>query len=94
MSKIKVFYYGFPFKMILDSLEEERDIPDNASVQQVLQLIVDKYGDEFRNYVFRSDGQPKFTTAIHLNRRDIREMEGLNTKLENEDELIISSMMI
>ena len=94
MSEVKVIYYGFPFKIILDSQEEECSIPDNATVMQLLQLLVGKHGEEFRNYILRPDGQPKFTTAIHLNRRDIREMRGLNTTLGNEDELSITSMMI
>ena len=93
MDKVKVIYYGLPFKAILDSQEEEIDIPDNATVRQVLQLLADRHGNEFRKSILTSDWQLHPITTIQVNGRNIDEIEGLNTKLANNSEVSITVMI-
>lgn len=92
MSKIKVNYYGFVFKTCLDNQEEECDITSGTTVKELLRSLVKRHGDDFRDFILHPDGQLKPGTLIHLNRRDIREMDGLDTAFKENDEIAITSL--
>lgn len=94
MSKVKVVYYGFIFKMLLRNQEEESEIKNGTTVKELLQSLADGHGDEFRSFIFRPDGQLKPGTLLEVNRRNIIEMDGLDTKLKENDELAVTSFAI
>ncbi len=89
MSKVKVNYYGL-IRNIVDNREDESYSSDDGTVGEMLQSLVQKYGDEFRSMLLTPDWEPLLTTAIHLNGRDINEIDGLNTRLEDNNELSIT----
>ena len=89
MSKVKVNYYGL-IRNIVDNREDESYSSDDGTVEGLLQSLVQKYGDGFRSMVLTPEGQLLPITMIHLNGRDINEIDGLNTKLEDNSELSIT----
>lgn len=89
MSKIKVNYYGL-IRNIVDNREDESYSSEDGTVEELLQSLVQKYGDGFRSMVLTPDWQLLPITMIHINGRDINEIDGLNTKLEDNSELSIT----
>ena len=97
MSKVKVTYYGVMFKIILgvDNQEEECQIPDGATVKELLRLLVEKHGDEFRAAFITHDWQliPDTVILVNGNQLNINELDGLDTRLEDNSELSITAML-
>ncbi len=89
MSMVKVTYYGL-IKNVVDKREDKHDISNGSTVQELLHTLVQRYGDNFRSLMLTPDWQLLPSTIIHLNGRDINEMEGMDTKLADEGELSIS----
>lgn len=89
MTKIKVTYYGL-IRNVVDNKEAE-DYPYNgATVREVIGSLAQRYGDRFRSMILTSDWQIHPLAIIQLNGHDINEIEGLNTKLEDNSELCIT----
>lgn len=91
MSQVKVIYYGL-IQTTSGNLEDEIYLSDSATVKDLLQLLVERYGNEFRDAILTPEGQIKSTAYIHLNERDINEIDGLNTKLRDNDELFVTDI--
>jgi molybdopterin converting factor small subunit len=89
VSKVKVKYYGL-IQNVVDNFESETCVSDDATVRELLESLAKRYGDKFRTMVFTSDQQLAPLTVIHLNGRDINEIGGLNTKVEDNSELSIT----
>lgn len=89
MCNIKITYYGL-IRQIVDVQEEKSCIPDGGTVRELLQLLVHKYGEGFRSIILSLDGQLLPVAMLHLNGRDINEMDGLQTKLEANSDLSIT----
>ena len=91
MSQVKVIYHGL-IKNKVDSHEDVIYISNGATVKELLYLLVERYGKEFRASLLASDWQLLPTTMIHLNDHDINEIDGLNTKLQDGSELCVTVM--
>ena len=92
--KVKVKYYGvIRNPKIVDKPEDEIYLSGDGTVEKLLQSLVQKYGDEFRSMLLTPNWEPLLTTTIHLNGRDINEIDGLNTKLEDNSELSITAVI-
>ena len=89
MCNIKITYYGL-IRQIVDVQEEKSCIPDGGTVRELLQLLVHKYGEGFRNIILSSDWHLLPVAMLHLNGRDINEIDGLQTKLETNSDLSIT----
>ncbi len=89
VSRVKVKYYGM-VQNVVGNLEKESFLSDDTTVGELLQSLVQRYGDEFKNTVLAPDGQLLPVTVIHLNGRDISDIDGLNTKLPDSSELTIT----
>ncbi len=89
MSKVKVIYYGL-IKNVVDRQEDETYLSGEATVRELLDSLIQKYGDGFRSAVLTPDWQLLPISVIQLNGRDISEIDGLNTKLEDNSELSIT----
>ena len=89
MSKVKITYYGLIQNVV--NQKEEDYISGAATVGELLHSLVQKYGDRFRSTVLTQNWQLQpATTIVHLNGRDINEIDGLNTKLADNSELSIT----
>ena len=86
MSKVKVTYYGL-IRAVVDKQEEERQFSAETTVKQLLQSLIDVYGNEFRRKIFTPEMQILPLVIIQLDGRDI---DGLDIKLKDNSELSIT----
>jgi len=75
---------------IVVAREIEISVPNNSTLQEILENMVDTYGDELASHLF----QPKSTTLLPylrlmVNGRDIAFLDGMNTLLKDGDEILI-----
>ena len=91
MNKVKIIYYGL-IRNMPSSQEEEIALSGEATVKDLLHLLVERHGDEFRASILTSDWQLQPTTIIQLSGCNISEIDGINTKLEDNAELSITAM--
>ena len=89
MSKVKVTYYGL-LQHIVGNRENEYHVSDNTTVRDLLHLLVERYGNEFKANILTPDWQLHPLTVIQLNDHNINEIDGLNTMLMNNSELSIA----
>jgi molybdopterin converting factor small subunit len=75
---------------MVDNQEEENYLPGDATVRELLQSLVQRYGDSFRSMMLTPNWQLLPNTIIYLNGRDINEIDGLETKLADNSELSIT----
>ncbi len=62
-------------------------ISDNFTVKDLLESIKLKYGEVLKNDFFNPAGDLNKYIIILLNGKDIRSMNGLNTIINNNDEI-------
>ena len=75
---------------IVGAREIEISVPKGCTLQQILETMVDSYGDELASHLF----QPKSTTILPylrlmINGRDIAFLDGMSTELKEGDEVLI-----
>ena len=78
MSKVRIKYYGL-VRNIVNREEEETYLSGGATVKELLQSLVQRYCDRFRSMILTPEWQLLDIATIHINDRDINEMDGLNT---------------
>ena len=86
MSKVRVAYYGL-IKAVVGKQEEECQISAETTAKQLLQTLIDIYGDEFRGKLFTPEMQILPLVVIQVDGRDI---DGLDIKLKDNSELSIT----
>jgi len=62
---------------------------DASSVLEVLEKLVEKYGDGFKDRIFESKNELRGFINIYVNRKDIRFLKGLKTSVKVGDEIIL-----
>jgi molybdopterin converting factor small subunit len=87
--KIKVQYLGL-LSSTLRCSEEELTLESGTSVQDCFNLLTKKYGDQFTSVMFRSSGKLRPMTRVLVNDEDIRDGEGVNTKLDGHLEMSLT----
>ena len=90
MGKLKIHYYGLIWNIVSKEEEEVIHLSDDTTVRDLLHSLVQRYGDGFRSMIVTPEWELLNITMIHLNDRDINELDGLNTKLDNNSELSIT----
>lgn len=85
MSNVKVSFFG-----TLVKITGERNIDVKAlTIRDVINLLIIRYGEDFRNAIYDKNGKLKRFINIYINGRDIRFLNYLDTKLSNGDEISI-----
>lgn len=81
------------FATIRDSLggtgRMEVELPEDADVGGLLARLSEDLGKRFREEVLDEHGAPKRMIKIFVNGRDIDFLDGLSTRLKNEDEVAL-----
>ncbi len=87
MPKIKfVFFSSLHDLTNTESIELEI----NGTVEKALEKIYDIYGDVFKNRILdKNTGKIKKYVIVAINRKDIRHLNGYDTKLNEADEISI-----
>lgn len=86
---MKISYFGL-VQPVVKYREEESSIPEGTTVSALLRLLVEKYGDRFKDMMLTSDWKLHPLAMIHLNGRDIEEIDGLETALPADSELTVT----
>ncbi|PUA31081.1 MAG: hypothetical protein B9J98_07785 [Candidatus Terraquivivens tikiterensis] len=71
-------------------LNSERELHlEASSVRELLSQLSERFGDAFRQRVLDENGKPKSFVVLYVNGKNIHFAEGLDTKLNDGDEVLI-----
>ena len=87
MMKIKVRYFTV-LREITEKREEDLIVEDKTKVGEILNLLTERYGDEFSDYLFEKEGL-RSNIQILINGTNILMLDGVDTKLDAESTLAI-----
>jgi MoaD family protein len=90
--RAKIAYLGYIRHIVGNKKEEEINLEEGLTVQDLLVLLGKKYGGRFRNSIQISDDKLKSSVIVLINGRNINQVDGLNTKLNREVEVQIVVM--
>jgi len=80
--KVRVFAR---LRELLKNREIEVEMGDGATVKDLLSILVEKYGEELREYLFLKDGSLKDHFVIYINGVSLNEAGGVHGILRNGD---------
>lgn len=92
--KVRVEYIGHIRQLIGSGSEDEVELPEGASLGDLLSMLADKYGETFRRAVYApgsADVTPNF--MILINGYLINQLNGVDTKLKHGDHVILTSVV-
>ncbi|MGB2727307.1 MAG: radical SAM protein [Halobacteriota archaeon] len=70
--------------------ETEFDLDGSTTIGEVMEKLVEKYGDEFRKRLI-DGGEIKRSFNVYLNGMNIKNVEGMKTEVEGNAEIVILS---
>jgi len=88
--KVKVEYLGHVRNVIGSNREEEVEIEEEASVADLLNVLLEKYGEPFRKAIYEPKGKDvKTNYIITVNGYLLNQLNGIQTKLKQGDHVIL-----
>ena len=84
--EVKIEYLSL-MSDITKQQEDSVQIDDSTNVKQVIEKLVEKYGENLEKNIYTPSRNLSTYVIIVLNGKDIRTMEGLETKVNSGDEL-------
>ena len=81
-------YFTF-LRELIGRREEEYEFEKKPTVEELINLVAEKYGKEARDYLFEKDGMLKETLSFLVNGKSITGLNGPKTKLVDGDVLAI-----
>ncbi len=88
-SKINIRYFA-SLREITGKREEELELKGGVSVEELLQHLSNKYGDRFREYVFKNKlDKPRENLQFLVNGKSITTMNGIKTKIHGDCQFAI-----
>lgn len=90
--EIKVRYRGL-VQNIVSRREEDICVCDEADIGDVLQVLIEKYGDDFKASLFISDGRLRNFARVLVNGTDMNQLNGLKTELPGQGEISVLVML-
>ncbi len=86
---MRVSFKSFgPIRRALNGQVVDIDVPDNSTVRQVIDRIVEIGGDEVRRLIL--DGNRiSGNLIVMLNKRDVATLEGEDTPVRENDEVVV-----
>lgn len=93
--RVKVEYLGHIREIIHSGREEELDMPEGASLGDLLFMLAEKYGEPFKKAVYEPGGTDvKQSFIITVNGYLLNQLEnGVQTKLKHGDHIILMSIV-
>jgi molybdopterin converting factor small subunit len=90
--KVKVRIFRGPLSEIVGQSEITVQTENQAKIIDVLKLLVAKYGEPFRDYVFNTrTGEVNSYVMLSLNGVNVSGLKGAETEIEDGSELLILS---
>jgi MoaD family protein len=91
--KVKVHYLGF-IKNLINQSEDEFELEEGASLSELLNKIAGIYGKPFQKEVYEKGIKDvKMGFVVTVNGILIGQLNGLDTQLNNGDNVILMSLM-
>jgi len=91
--KVKVQYLGFIRNLIKRS-EDEFELEEGASLSELLNQIAGMYGKAFQKEVYEPGLKDvKMGFVVTVNGILIGQLQGVDTRLNNDDNIILMSLM-
>lgn len=84
--KVKFFTV---LREITQRREEEIELPNAATVEGLLNLLCERHGRKFTEYVYGEAKKARSHLQFLVNGRSTTTLQGFKTKLENGDEVAI-----
>lgn len=86
MVDVKISFFSI-LTDITDSEELIFSLENNSDIRILLKQLVLKYGKNFEELIFKNSTDLSKYVLITVNGNDIRALDGLNTKLNQNDEI-------
>ncbi|MFW9895450.1 MAG: MoaD/ThiS family protein [Candidatus Thorarchaeota archaeon] len=86
MSSIKIVFLSL-LTDITNVGELSLPIEDDVNIRTILEKLAAKFGSKFEEMIFKSSMDLSKYVIITINGKDIRNLEGLNTKVQINDEI-------
>jgi MoaD family protein len=93
--KVKVEYLGHIREIIRSGREEELEVPEGATLGDLLLMLAEKYGEPFRKAVYEPGGTDvKQSFIVTVNGYLLNQLEsGVQTRLNHGDHVILMSIV-
>ena len=86
MFDVKIMFLS----LLTDITEVEEislSIKEGVNIRTVLEQLTTKFGQKFEEMIFKSSKDLSKYVIITINGKDIRTLDGLNTKIQLDDEI-------
>jgi len=93
MMKVKVQYLGF-IKNLIKRSEDEFELEEGASLSELLNQVAGIYGKAFQKEVYETGLKDvKMGFVVTVNGVLMGQLQGVDTRLNNDDHIILMSLM-
>ena len=82
--EVEVRYYTM-LREITENRFEKITLKPNSSVKDLINYLVEKYGEKFDSYIFNSNKRFNRNISLILNGVNIQNLQGFNTLLDKND---------
>ena len=79
--RVRVAYMGL-LRNTLGCSEEEVELPAGSRVKDVLAVLQERHGADFRDTLFTGSGQLRDLVQVFIGDQSIEELEGVDTEIE------------
>ena len=86
--KVKILFFT-NLREITRKKEEEIELPNTATIGQLLNHVSEKYGQLFIKYLYDEKGDARSHLTFLVNRRNATNLQGNKTKLRDGDKVAI-----
>ena len=86
--KVEVKFFT-SLREITDKKVDQLQLQNNISVNELVTLLSNKYGKEFREYIYNKKGEIQEFLSFLVNGKNINNMQGFDTKLQEGDVVAI-----
>lgn len=89
MIKVKI-HTILNLKKVIGNAEMEMLAPDRGTLRDLLEIMINRWGDELGSLLYGPDGTELLPyIRLMVNGQDINFLEGMETVLQNGDEILI-----
>lgn len=87
--KVRVRYSGL-VRNVVGKNEEEVQVPGDLTVRQLLQLLIERHGNSFRDSLLAVGGQLLPNALVLVSGRDVAEIGGLDAEVGRDKDISIA----
>lgn len=85
MAKVNVALFGNLARIA----GEKITFVDASTLGEALNALIAKYGETFKNRIYDENNRPRRFINIYVNGKDMRFLDGLETKLNDSDKVLM-----